>query len=122
MMKKLTRREEEVMRHFWNSGEMFVRELQELYVDPLHKPHFNTLSTMVRSLEAKGYLAHNSYGSTYKYYPTVTETEFGQKTISGAIKEYLGNSYLSAVSSLVKEEKITVDELRELIEKIEKGE
>lgn len=119
-MKKLTPKEEEVMRHFWSRGEMFVRELMKLYAEP--KPHTNTLSTMVRSLEAKGYLAHNSYGSTYKYYPTVTEKEFGQRTMTGAIREYMAGSYLSAVSALVKEEKISVDELRRLIEKIEKGE
>ncbi|MBQ5639700.1 MAG: BlaI/MecI/CopY family transcriptional regulator, partial [Bacteroidales bacterium] len=54
-MKKLTRKEEEIMNLFWDKGAMFVRELQALYDDP--KPHFNTLSTMVRTLESNGYVA-----------------------------------------------------------------
>jgi predicted transcriptional regulator len=119
-MIKLTKREEEVMRHFWQRGAMFVRELVELYPDP--KPHFNTLSTMVRSLEAKGYIAHESYGNTYRYYPTISEEQYGHSTIRGAISRYLDNSYLAAVSALVKEEKITLEELRELIDRIERGE
>lgn len=119
-MVQLTKKEEEVMRHFWQRGAMFVRELVELYPDP--KPHFNTLSTMVRLLESKGYIAHESYGNTYRYYPVVTEQQYGYSTISGAISRYLDNSYLSAVSALIKEEKISTKELRELIERIEKGE
>lgn len=117
MEKKLTRREEEIMRHFWERGEMFVRELRELYPEP--QPHFNTLSTMVRALEAKGYLGHTAYGNSFRYYPLVTEEEFGGKTIVGAISRYFENSYLSAVSALVKEEKISVEDLKELIAQIE---
>lgn len=119
-MKKLTKKEEEVMRHFWQSGAMFVRELVELYPDP--KPHFNTISTMVRSLESKGYVAHQSYGNTYRYYPLVSEEDYGRSTIKGAVSRYFENSYLTAVSALVKEEKISLDELRDLIARIERGE
>jgi len=118
-MKQLTKKEEEVMRHFWQKGAMFVRELVELYPDP--KPHFNTLSTVVRSLEAKGYIAHESYGNTYRYYPTITEEEYGRSTIKGAVSRYFENSYLTAVSALVEEEKISLEELRELIARIEKS-
>ena len=105
------------MRHFWARGEMFVRELRELYPEP--RPHFNTLSTMVRALEAKGYLGHNAYGTSFRYYPLVCEEEFGGKTIVGAVSRYFENSYLTAVSALVKEEKISIDELKELIAQIE---
>lgn len=119
-MKKLTRREEEIMNLFWNKGAMFVRELVELYEEP--RPHFNTLSTMVRTLEANGYLSHKAYGNTYQYYPVVTREEYAGSTFKGLISNYFNNSYLSAVSSLVKEEKITVEELKELIEQIEKDE
>lgn len=118
-MKQLTKKEEEVMRHFWQKGAMFVRELVELYPNP--KPHFNTLSTVVRSLEAKGCIAHESYGNTYRYYPTITEEEYGRSTIKGAVSRYFENSYLTAVSALVEEEKISLDELRELIARIEKS-
>ena len=116
-MEKLTRREEELMRCFWEHGPLFVRELVALATEP--KPHFNTLSTMVRALEAKGYVAHNTFGSTYQYYPVVTEEEFSRRTLGGVISKYFENSYLGAVSALVEEEKISVDELRELIDRIE---
>ncbi len=99
-MKKLTNKEKEIMDLYWQHGPMFVRELQEHYADP--KPHFNTLST------------------TYQYYPVVSENEYGRSSLAGIIRNYFGNSYLSAVSSFVKEEKVSVDELRELLEKIEK--
>lgn len=114
---KLTRREEELMRCFWQRGPLFVRELVALSPDP--KPHFNTLSTMVRALEAKGYLSHEAFGSTYRYFPVVSEEEFSRRTLGSIIDRYFENSYLGAVSALVEEEKISVDELRELIDRIE---
>ena len=64
-MKKLTRKEEEIMNLFWDKGAMFVKELLELYDEP--KPHFNTLSTMVRTLEANGFVSHKAYGNSYQY-------------------------------------------------------
>ena len=116
-MEKLTRREEELMRSFCEHGPLFVRELVALAVEP--KPHFNTLSTMVRALEAKGYVGHKTFGSTYQYYPVVTEEEFSRRTLGGVISKYFENSYLGAVSALVEEEKISVEDLRELIDRIE---
>ena len=118
-MKKLTKKEEEIMNLFWDKGAMFVKQLLELYAEP--KPHFNTLSTMVRTLEANGYVGHKAYGNSYQYYPIVTREEYAGSLFKGIISSYFNNSYLSAVSALVKEEKITVDELKELIEQIEKG-
>jgi predicted transcriptional regulator len=116
-MKKLTNKEKEIMELYWQYGPMFVRELQEHYDEP--RPHFNTLSTMVRILEKNGFLDHKQFGNTYQYFPTLTEKEYGKSTLAGVIKNYFNNSYLSAVSSLVKEEKISVEELRELIDQIE---
>lgn len=116
-MEKLTRKEEELMQWFWDRGALFVRELVALYPDP--KPHFNTLSTMTRSLEAKGYLSHKAYGATYQYFPVVTAEEFRKGSLSQVIDKYFGESYLGAVSALVKEEKISVEELKELIRRIE---
>ena len=118
-MKKLTRKEEEIMNLFWDNGAMFVRELLEHYDKP--RPHFNTLSTMVRTLEANGYLDHKAYGNTYQYFPVVERKDYAGSTVGGIISSYFNNSYLSAVSSFVKEEKISVDELKELIEQIENG-
>ena len=118
-MKRLTKKEEEIMNLFWDNGAMFVRELLEHYDEP--KPHFNTLSTMVRTLEAKGFINHKAYGNTYQYYPVVSREEYAGSSFKGIVSSYFNNSYLNAVSALVKEEKITIDELKELIDQIEKG-
>jgi predicted transcriptional regulator len=118
-MKKLTRKEEEIMNLFWDKGAMFVRELLEFYDEP--KPHFNTLSTMVRTLESNGFVAHKAYGNSYQYYPLVSREEYAGSSFKGLISSYFNNSYLNAVSTLVKEEKISIDELKELIEQIEKS-
>lgn len=118
-MKPLTAKEEEIMRFFWKKGPMFVRQLVELYEEP--RPHFNTLSTIVRGLEDKGYLSHSVFGNTYQYYAAVSEDEFRKKTLRGVISKYFNNSFLGAVSSLVKEEDISVEELKELIRQVEEG-
>lgn len=101
------------MRCFWEHGPLFVRELVALAAEP--KPHFNTLSTMVRALEAKGYVGHKTFGSTYQYYP-VTEEEFSRRTLGGVISKYFENSILGRFP-LVEEK--TVEDLRELIDRIE---
>ena len=116
-MTRLTTKEREIMERLWQHGPMFVKELRELYPEP--KPHVNTISTFIRILEQKGYIGHRQFGNTYQYYPTVTEKEYGRSSIAGVIKNYFNDSYLSAVSSFVKEEKISVEELRELIAEIE---
>ena len=72
-------------------------------------------------LEKKGFLDHKQYGTSYQYFPLVTEKEYGRSSLTGIIKDYFNDSYMSAVSAFVKEEKISVDELKELIEKIEKA-
>ena len=107
-MKRLTKKEEVIMNHFWDRGPLFVRELRELYPEP--RPHFSTLSTQVRTLQDEGFVDHKSYGEEYK-----------QGSLTGLIDKYFDNSYINAVSALVKEEKISVEELKELIELIEKG-
>ena len=118
-MKKLTRKEEEIMNHFWDKGAMFVRELLDLYAEP--KPHFNTLSTMVRTLEANGYVSHKAYGNSYQYYPIVSRENYAGSSFKGIVSSYFNNSYLNAVSALVKEEKISLDDLKDLINQIENG-
>lgn len=116
-MKGLTAKEEEIMGFFWEKGPLFVKELLAFYSDP--KPHFNTLSTIVRGLEEKGYLSHEAFGNTYRYFAVVSNDEFRSRTLKGVISKYFNNSYLNAVSSLVKKEEISVDELKQLIEEVE---
>lgn len=118
-MRRLTKKEEIIMEHFWEKGPLFVRELRELYTEP--RPHFSTLSTQVRTLQEEGFISHRSYGPTYQYFASVTKEEYKQRSLVGLIDKYFDNSYLSAVSALVKEEKISVEELKELIEQIEKS-
>ncbi len=118
-MKGLTAKEEEIMGFFWKNGPMFVKELLAYYDDP--KPHFNTLSTIVRGLEDKGFIAHHTFGNTYQYYAAVTEEEYRKGTLRNVISKYFNNSFLSAVSSLVKEEDISLDELKKLIKEVEDG-
>lgn len=118
-MKGLTAKEEEIMGYFWKKGPLFVKEMLAFYEEP--KPHFNTLSTIVRGLEEKGFLGHRTYGNTYQYYPVMSESDFRKVTLRNVISKYFNNSYLNAVSSLVEEEDISLNELKELIQKVEKG-
>jgi len=118
-MKKLTAKEEEIMGFFWKEGPLFVKEMLAFYGEP--KPHFNTLSTIVRGLEEKGFVTHKVYGNTYQYYAIITEDQFSKGTLKNVINKYFNNSYLSAVSSLVQEENISLNELKKLIEEVEKG-
>ena len=117
-MKRLTKKEEIIMNHFWERGPLFVRELRELYPDP--KPHFSTLSTQVRTLQEEGFIDHKSYGPTYQYFAKISREQYKQGSLGGLIDKYFDKSYINAVSALVKEEKITVEELKELIDLIEK--
>lgn len=119
IMKRLTAKEEEIMGYFWEKGPLFVKQLLEYYEEP--KPHFNTLSTIVRGLEDKEFLSHNTFGNTYQYYAAVSETEYSKGTLKNVIAKYFNNSYLGVVSSLIKEEDISVDELRKLLDEVEQG-
>lgn len=116
-MKNLTAKEEEIMGLFWEKGPLYVKEILSFYDDP--KPHFNTVSTIVRGLEEKGYVSHQVFGNTYQYYAVVSEEDFSKSTLKQVICKYFNNSYLSVVSSLVKEEEISVEELKELIKEVE---
>lgn len=118
-MRKLTHKEEEIMKLFWENGGMFVKDMLETLPNP--KPHINTVSTQVRILEKDGFLDHKQYGGSFQYFPIITEEEYREQSLSGLIKNWFGNSYKSAVSTLLKDEKITVDDLKELIAEVEKA-
>jgi BlaI family penicillinase repressor len=118
-MKKITPKEEEIMNFFWKKGEMFVKEILEFYPDP--KPHYNTVSTMVRTLEDKGFLAYHSFGNTYRYYPLISKEEYHKKNLRNLVKKSFGNSYKRVVSSFIEEEDLSVEDLKDLIKQIEKN-
>ena len=81
----------------------------------------DAVKAALRGLEEKGYLAHKAYGNSYQYYATVSREDFSTGTLKGVISKYFNNSFLNAVSSLVREENISVDELKELIRQVENG-
>ena len=116
-MKKLTNKEREVMELFWQHGPMFVRELLEHYEEP--RPHVNTLSTIVRRLEHEGYIGHKQYGSTYQYNALISEEDYAKRNIFRLVDNYIEDSYKGLVSAFLKEEKLSVDELRDLISQVE---
>ncbi|MBO5269018.1 MAG: BlaI/MecI/CopY family transcriptional regulator [Muribaculaceae bacterium] len=116
----LTIREEEIMQMLWEHGPMLVREMVKLYPDP--KPHNNSVSTIVRILEQKGHVSHEDIGGgTYRYFAVTEKSNIRRKRLGDVIRNYFSSSYLSVVSELVKEEKISVDELRDLIDMVERG-
>ncbi len=106
------------MSMFWERGPLFVREIVELYPEP--RPHFNTVSTMVRALEERGFLRHKKFGGTHQYSAAVSADEFREGKLTGVVSKYFKGSYLGVVSALVREEKIPLDELKRLIEEIER--
>lgn len=118
-MEKLTAKEEEVLGLFWKKGPLYVREIVELYENP--KPHFNTISTIVRSLEDKGYVGHTPKGKSYQYHAIVAEEDIGKKSLSSIVGRYFRNSYLRVVSSLVEDGDIPVEDLRKLLDDVEKS-
>jgi len=113
----LSSKEEEIMNCFWQRGPLFVREIVEMLPDP--KPHFNTVSTFVRGLETKGWLGHTAFGNTFQYHPLVTIDEYRSSFLSKVVNSLFGKNYLNFVSALVNDDKISTDELKELIRKIE---
>lgn len=114
----LTEKETELMNILWEHGPLFVREILEKYPDP--KPHFNTIATTVRILEGKGYVGHEVFGSSHRFYAIADRSEFRSKSLTEVIRNYFGNSYKIAVSSLIEEEKISVEEVKEILNIIEK--
>ena len=113
----LTEKEAVIMNMLWEHGPLFVREMLELYPEP--KPHFNTISTTVRILESKGYVTHEVFGASHRFEAVAQKTDFRSRSLADVVRDYFGNSYKSAVSALVEEEKISIDELKEIVDLIE---
>jgi BlaI family penicillinase repressor len=116
-MQKLTNKEEEIMHILWKLEKAFVKEVMEEITE--EQPHYNTLSTIIRNLEEKGFVAHNAYGNTHQYYPIVDKEAYRKKFMNSAIETYFNSSYKNMVSHFAKEEKISAEELREILAMIE---
>lgn len=117
-MQKLTNKEEEIMQILWKLKKAFVKEVMvEITED---QPHYNTLSTIIRNLEEKGFVSHNAFGNTHQYFPVVKIEEYRKRFMNTAIDTYFDSSYKNMVSFFAKEEKISAEELREILAMIEK--
>ncbi len=114
----LTEKESQIMNMLWADGPLFVREMVDRYPEP--RPHFNTVATTVRILEEKGYVAHEVCGNSHRFYAIAAKNDFRDRSLAEVIRNYFDNSYKSVVSALAEEEKISVRELREIIDLIEK--
>lgn len=119
MKAKLTAKEEELMMLFWEYGQMCIRDLVNCLPEP--KPHYNTVATLVKFLEEKGFVMRRPVANTFLYSPAISEKEYRGETISSVVRQYYNNSYTSVVSQFVEEEKMDLDELRALIAEIEKS-
>jgi predicted transcriptional regulator len=116
-MQKLTNKEEEIMQILWKLEKAFVKDV--LAEIPEDKPHYNTLSTIIRNLEEKGYVGYDAFGKTHQYYPLVNKEIYKKRFMTTAIENYFNSSYKNVVSFFAKEEKINVEDLKEIIALIE---
>ena len=114
----LTAKEEEVMRILWERGPMLVKEVLEYLPDP--KPHVNTVSTVIRVLEKKGYVGHEKEVGTYRYHAILGKDSYRKATLMTMLRNYFDNSLKSMVSALVQEEELSEEEINECIDIIEK--
>lgn len=108
-MKELTRSEEQVMQILWKLEKGFVNDIVELMPDP--KPAYNTVSTVIRILENKHFVAHKAYGKTHEYYPLISKDEYSGSSLNRLVNNYFDNSYHSLASFFAKNGKMTVAEL-----------
>ena len=115
-MKKLTATEEHVMQILWDLGQAFVKDIIAQY--PLPHPPYNTISSVVRILEKKGFITHKTYGNTYQYYPAISKDEYKKFYVKDTLRNYFGNSFQQMVSFFAKEEDISIEELETLINQI----
>ncbi|QEM02905.1 BlaI/MecI/CopY family transcriptional regulator [Mucilaginibacter sp. cycad4] len=117
-IKELTKAEEQVMQILWQLKEAIVKDIIEEMPEP--KPAYNTVSTVVRVLEGKGFIDHKAYGNSHVYFPLISDAEYKKFTFDKMMKNYFSNSYQSLVSFIVDEKKISVKELDELTSLIDK--
>ena len=112
-MRDLTKAEEEVMQVLWKIKKGFVKEILEHFDDP--KPAYNTVSTIVRILQEKGFVTHKAYGRTHEYYPIVTKSEYSKSHLSSFVNDYFSNSFEKMVSFFAKEKSISLQEMEDIM-------
>jgi BlaI family penicillinase repressor len=114
-MEELTKAEEKIMMIFWKLKKGFVKDvLAELPDEP--RPPYNTISSVTRILSSKGYLKYKSYGKTYEYYPAVSQAHYRKLKVKKMLSAQFGNSPASLLSFIIKEEKLSKEEIKKLKE------
>ena len=111
-MQKLTNKEEEIMHILWKLEKAFVKDILEQMPEP--KPAYNTVSTIVRILEQKGFLGFEAFGKSHRYYPLVTKEDYSKSNLNLMVQNYFGGSFKQLVSFFVKEENLSLKEIEEL--------
>lgn len=118
-MKPLTKAEEEIMQVLWKLEKGFVKEIIDELPKP--KPAYNTVSTIVRILEKKGFVDHEAFGKSYRYYPLISKSSYSNDSIKSLMQNYFGGSFEELVSFFVKKNDIDIAEAEKLIEEIKKN-
>lgn len=112
-MKRLTKAEEQIMQILWDLERALVRDVIDLLADP--KPAYNTVSTVIRVLEKKGFVDHKAYGTTYEYFPLIKKEEYTRVHFSHLMKNYFNNSFPEMAAFFARENNLSLDELQDMI-------
>lgn len=115
-MKKLAKREEQIMQAFWDLEKAFIKEIIPHLPDP--KPHYNSVATIVKILEEKGFLDHEAVGNLYRYFPLVTREDYQKHAMKDIVSQYFDNSYPRMLAFFAKEQNLSETELNEIIQMI----
>ncbi len=108
-MKRLTKAEEEIMQILWDLEKGFVKDIMQELPEP--KPAYNTVSTIIRILEKKGFVSHRAFGNAHEYYPIVNKADYTKAYVKSIMKDYFSDSFKEMVSFFTKDEHITIEEL-----------
>lgn len=112
-MEKLTRLEEEIMLIVWKLEQAFVKDILDEMPEP--KPHYNTVSTMMKLLQEKKFVSYTAYGKTYQYFPLISKEAYCSAQVKPMLKNYFEGSTKNLVSFFVKEKNMSVTELEKLV-------
>jgi predicted transcriptional regulator len=118
-MKELTRAEEQVMQILWDVEKGFVKDLLAKMNPP--KPAYNTISTIVRILERKGFVHHQAYGKSHEYFPLVSKDEYRRFSIENLLSGYFSGSFANLASFFAKDGKIELQDLERILEEVKEG-
>jgi BlaI family transcriptional regulator, penicillinase repressor len=116
--KELTKAEDLVMQILWKIEKGFVKDIMEHM--PAPRPAYNTVSTIVRILETKGFIDHKAYGKTHEYYPIITKEKYTRFYLNNLIKGYFNGSFENLVSFFAKENKMDISEMEKILEELKK--